>query len=47
MAIPPIQLPDLKLPSLSDEDRAALDSFLSQIISIVNDLIKIVNTNHP
>ncbi len=47
MAIEPVQLPDLKLQSLSDEDRAALDHFLSQLISFVNELIKVMNTNHP
>lgn len=47
MAIAPLQLPDLKLESISSEDQAVLDHFLSQIISVVNVLINIVNANHP
>lgn len=45
--IEPVQIPDLNLQSLDDEDRAKLDSVLAQLITFVNDIIKVVNVNHP
>lgn len=47
MAIPPVQIPNLNLVSISDEDKAVLDAIILVLVNALNDLIAVVNTNHP
>lgn len=47
MAIEPIEVPDLKLESLSEEDRATLDKFLFEFQNKINEIIRAFNTEHP
>lgn len=47
MAIPPIEIPNLNLESLSPAERAALDKFLQEILDKLNELRDVVNANHP
>lgn len=47
MPIPPIELPDLDLKSLSDEDKANLDNFIAELLRKINEIISAFNTEHP
>ncbi len=47
MAIDPVQIRNLKLDSISPEDQADLDAVILEFTSKLNEVIRVMNANHP
>jgi len=47
MAIAALTLQDLKLDSLSPEDQAVLNALILEFLTKLNEMIAVMNTNHP
>lgn len=47
MSIESLNQPDIDLKSLSDEDRAELNQTLLLMVQKINEILNIVNTEHP